>query len=65
MLTGILEIAMLENICPPTWNAPIGNVALNIAAVGERNLLKLIAGVIIKRQQRATKPNWMIVRVTG
>jgi hypothetical protein len=38
VLTGILLIAMLENICPMTWNAAIGQVCSRIALVGLFNL---------------------------
>lgn len=50
VLTGILEIAMLENIWPQTWNIPIGNVLRMIAFVGMRSLEKRTKGLINSRQ---------------
>ncbi|KAJ9124270.1 hypothetical protein QFC22_001070 [Naganishia vaughanmartiniae] len=38
VLTGILLMAILENICPMTWNAAIGQVCSRIALVGRFNL---------------------------
>jgi hypothetical protein len=65
VLTGILEIAMLENMCPPTWNAPIGRVVPSIARVGLRILENRMTGVINRPQYDATKANWINVRVMG
>jgi len=65
VLTGMRAIAILENMCPPTWKQPIGKVSLMIALVGIRNLLKRTTGLIKTRQNTATKPNCTKVRVTG
>ena len=65
VLTGIREIAILENICPPTWNSPIGNVSFKIALVGLLSLVSLTAGLANSKQNAATKPNWTIVNVMG
>ena len=65
VLTGIREMAMLENMWPPTWKRPMGTVSLSIARVGRRSLEKRTRGDMNSRQYPATKPNWMNVRVTG
>lgn len=65
MLTGILEMAMLENIWPTTWKIPIGNVFCMITLVGILRLVKRMMGDMKSRQYVATKPNWMKVRVIG
>lgn len=57
VLTCILDMAMLENICPPTWNIPMGRVLCIIALVGGRNLEKRTRGDINRRQYMAIKPN--------
>lgn len=65
VLTGIREIATLENICPPTWKTPIGNVLSKIARVGLRTREKRTTGLIKSKQYPATKPNCTNVRVMG
>lgn len=65
MLTGILDIAMLDVICPPTWNTPMGNVFMMIALVGRRSLENRISGLMKSKQYPATKPNCTKVKVTG
>jgi hypothetical protein len=44
VLTGILEMAILENMWPPTWNIPIGNVFAMIAWVGMRTVENRMSG---------------------
>lgn len=65
VLTGILEMAMLENMCPPTWKIPIGTVLWKIALVGLRRAEKPTRGLMKSRQYPATKANWTKVRVIG
>ena len=65
VLTGILEMAMLEKMCPPTWKHPMGNVSRRMAFVGGRSRLNRTTGLINTRQNAATKPNWTKVRVMG
>ena len=65
VLTGIREIAILENIWPPTWKMPIGSVSLMIARVGRRSFENCTAGLMNARQNAATKPNCTKVSVTG
>lgn len=50
VLTGILEIAILENMWPPTWNAPIGRVVIKILRVGYRSRENCIRGDMKMRQ---------------
>lgn len=50
MLTGILDIATLENMCPPTWNNPIGKVVIKMAFDGARILVKRTRGDMKSRQ---------------
>ena len=65
VLTCMREMAILEKICPPTWNTPIGKVVSKIALVGQRSLENRTKGLIKSRQYAATNPNWTKVRVTG
>lgn len=65
VLTGMRDIAILENIWPPTWKTPMGNVLWMIALLGYRSLEKRTRGLMKRRQYPATKPNWTKVRVTG
>jgi hypothetical protein len=64
-LTGIRDMAMLENMCPPTWNKPMGKVFCKIALVGMRKREKRTAGDMKQRLKTAVKPNWTKVRVIG
>jgi hypothetical protein len=50
VLTGILEIAMLVNMCPPTWNKPMGRVSLRTACDGGRKREKPMAGDMTIKQ---------------
>ena len=50
VLTGILEMAMLENIWPTTWNIPIGKVLSRIDLVGILNLENRMTGDMKRRQ---------------
>ena len=50
VLTGILDIAMLENMWPPTWNIPIGNVFDIIALVGMRIDVNRMSGDMKSRE---------------
>lgn len=50
VLTGMREIAMLEKICPPTWNTPISDVLFKASLVGLRSLVKRITGLESSRQ---------------
>ena len=65
VLTGMREMAMLENICPPTWKTPFGSVFFRIARVGFRNREKRMIGLMKRRPYPATKPNCTKVKVTG
>lgn len=50
VLTGMREIAMLEKICPPTWNTPISDVLFSTSLVGLRSLVKRITGLERSKQ---------------
>ena len=50
VLTGILEIAILERICPPTWKTPIGTVLSRIALVGFLMRVNPTKGLINNKQ---------------
>jgi hypothetical protein len=57
VLTGTLEMAMLEKMCPPTWNAAIGRVVLMMAVEGCRMVTIPIIGWDSRRQHPETNPN--------
>lgn len=65
VLTGILDMATLENTWPPTWKMPIGNVLRKIDRVGLLIFVYGITGLAKRTQYPATNPNWTIVSVTG
>lgn len=50
VLTGILEIAILDEIWPPTWKAAIGSVLRIIAGVGLRSLARRRTGLARSKQ---------------
>ena len=44
------EMAMLEKMCPPTWNTPMGNVLWRMALFGLRSLENRTTGLMKSRQ---------------
>ena len=50
VLTGTLEIAMLENMWPNTWNAPMGSVFRTMAMLGVRSRENRTRGLMKIRQ---------------
>lgn len=65
VLTGMREIATLENTCPPTWKRPMGRVLSRIAFVGRLRRVKRIRGLVNNKQYAAMKPNCTKVNVIG
>lgn len=65
VLTGMREIAMLENTWPTTWKAAMGSVVESMVLVGLRSLVVPYQGLARMRQYTAMNANWTMVRVTG
>jgi hypothetical protein len=73
-LTGLLSIAMLLAICPPTWKKARGAVVAITTLVGKRNpplspstdrSLVAFARAESVTHHDDTNPNWISVSVTG
>jgi hypothetical protein len=74
--TGIFAVAVEDRRCPPIWKAARGRVVIITSRVGER-MPCLRAGMVVlragkrvasqekKKQNVATKANWIRVSVAG